>query len=236
MPSNYNADSNHKEYNFDVQKFDVQGIEQFLRSGKKEECRQVLEEFFAQVGEERLKSLMLRLYLTMDIYIIARTFTKELNISNDEFIKRFGTVEDISSKLVTTSSTFDYFLKMLEQCVSWRIAYSHDESNSIIKKAEEYILENFNREDLSLKVVADTVNLSPTYFSSIFKRHSGTSFVDYLTQVRLNKAKELLCCTSMQVSEIAYEVGFKDYRYFSQIFKKVVGVSPREFKLNSNKA
>ena len=68
----------------------------------------------------------------------------------------------------------------------------------------------------------------------MFKKAVGTNFVDYLTRVRIERAKELLCCTSLQVSEIADQVGFRDYRYFSQIFKKYTGYTPREFQEHSN--
>ena len=219
-----------KDCQIDVQKIDTDKIEQFLRSGKKEECHEVLNSFFEDVGYDRLESMMMRLYITMDIYISGRTFTRELSIPNEEFTRRFGSIDDIAVKLSTLMSTFEYFSGMLEQCIIWRIEFSHEDSNTVIKKAKEYISKNYDCDEISLKSVADAVNLSHTYFSSIFKKHVGTNFIDYLTQIRLDKAKELLCCTSMQVSEIAYKVGFKDYRYFSQIFKKYTGQTPREFK------
>ena len=78
------------------------------------------------------------------------------------------------------------------------------------------------------------MNFSPTYFSSLFKKETGTNFINYLTQARIHKAKTLLCCTSKMVYEVAYEVGFRDYRYFSQIFKKYTGQTPREFQCSSN--
>lgn len=171
----------------------------------------------------------------MDIYISARTFTRELCVPYEEFTNRFGKIDDIELKLTTLTSTFDFFLGMLEQCVIWRIECSREDSNTAIKKAKEYIAKNYHHEWISLGSVADAVNLSHTYFSSTFKKDVGTSFVDYLTRVRLDKAKELLCCTSMQVSEIAYKVGFKDYRYFSQIFKKFIGQTPSCFKASNIK-
>ena len=74
----------------------------------------------------------------------------------------------------------------------------------------------------------DTVIFS--YFSAIFSGEIGQTFVEYLTGVRLEKAKELLMCSGMRTAEIAYEVGYKDSHYFSYIFKKVVGCSPKEYR------
>ncbi len=228
-----NLHINKKECNIDVQKISIEKIEQFLRSGNKEKCSELLDSFFEDIGNDKLESLMLRLYITMDIFISCRSFTRELNIPNEEFTLRFGSIDDISVKVTTLTSTYNFFLDLLEQCVIWRIKYSHEERNDVIKKAKDYILKNYVCDSLTLKSVAAAVNLSPTYFSSIFKKDVGTNFVDYLTNVRLDKAKELLCCSSMRICEIAYKVGFKDYRYFSQIFKKYTGQTPREFKGNN---
>lgn len=220
---------------FDVQKIDTDKIEQFLRSGKKEECRDVLRSFFEGVGYSQLNSMMMRLYITMDIYICARSFTKELNVPFEEFTRLFGKMDDIEQRLTNSMSTFDFFSGMLEQCIEWRKKFSYKDDNAIIEKAKEYIAQNYNQEWMSLKNVADEINLSHTYFSSSFKKSVGVNFVDYLTKLRLDKAKEMLCCTSMKVSEIAYMVGFKDYRYFSQVFKKCTNQTPREFKYTSKK-
>lgn len=218
----------------EIRRVDTDKIEKILRTSEKENCRQMLEDYFAEAGYDRLESLMIRLYITMDIYLAALTFTRELGVSEGEFIRRFGSIDDISDKLSTAKSTLEYFSDMLEQCVSWRAEFLHEQSNTIIIKAKEYIEKNYNSDTISLTDVADAINLSPTYFSAIFKKQTGTNFIDYLTEIRLEKAKELLCCTSMQISQIAFEVGFRDYRYFSQIFKKRTGMTPREFKAEKN--
>ena len=88
--------------------------------------------------------------------------------------------------------------------------------------------------DLTLNCVAHEVGLSTTYFSSLFKKETGKCFSDFLNNVRIEHAKHLLCCTSKMIYEIAFEVGFQDYRYFSQIFKKYTGQTPRQFKNAAN--
>ena len=102
--------------------------------------------------------------------------------------------------------------------------------NAVIEDARMFIRENYQREDMSLNTVASQVNISPSYFSAIFSAQTGQTFVEYLTAVRLEKAKELLMCSSLRTAEIGYEVGYKDSHYFSYIFKKVVGCSPTEYK------
>lgn len=218
----------------DVRKIDISVLEKLLRSGQKDKCRSTLTGFFEQIGYEQLDSLMLRLYITMDIYISAKSYSNDLGISNERFTEQFGNLDDITIQLSTLQSTLDYFSIMLEQCISWRIEVSHDDGSGIIRKAREYIDGNYSDEEISLRTVANEINLSHTYFSALFKKETGMKFIDYLTEVRVEKAKELLCRTSMQVSEIAYMVGFRDYRYFGQIFKKHTGKTPREFQYTSN--
>ena len=100
----------------------------------------------------------------------------------------------------------------------------------IIEKARNYIQENYQNEDMSLQSVASNVNVSSNHFSAIFRKETGETFIEYLTTVRMDKAKELLICTSMKTSEVGFEVGYKDPHYFSYIFKKIQGMSPKEYR------
>ena len=152
----------------------------------------------------------------------------------EEFTKQFGTIDDMPRNLDTVSSAKGYFSRMFDKCISWRTESCKSESGAIICKAKKYIYDNYHLEDICLKSVASAVNLSPTYFSALFKKDVGINFIDYLTNVRIDKAKELLCCTSLQISQIACRVGFSDYRYFGQIFKKHTGKTPREFQQTHN--
>lgn len=220
--------------NVDVNKPDIMKIEHFLESGRRELSRSVVNTYLEENGYDRLDSLMLRLYITMEIYVCARTFTKRFDVPIEDFTRRFGSIDEVPDRLVGAEAASEYFSGMLEQCIAWRVECYKDEGNAVINKARKYIYDNYNQEGISLKSVADAINLSPAYFSSLFKKEVGTNFVDYLTSVRINKAKELLCCTTMKVSEIAYEVGFRDYRYFSQIFKKYTEKTPREFQQENN--
>lgn len=103
-----------------------------------------------------------------------------------------------------------------------------DNYRLVIRKAVEYIEENYS-EDISAQKVAKEVYLNANYFSHIFKKIKKESFTDYLNKVRIEKAKELLAGNLYKVYEISSMVGYNDYKYFSMIFKKLVGVTPTEF-------
>ncbi len=213
----------------DVQRINTAKIDQFLRNGSKDICEQTLRSFLEEAGYFKTKSLLLRLYVAMELYIAIRSFSKEMGVPNEEFVTRYGSVDDIEYKLLNLEDSMEFFTDMLEQCIDWRVRYSCNNGNNTVLRAIEYITANYKDEEISLKAVAEYVNLSTTYFCSLFKKETGMKFSDYLAKVRIDKSAELLRCTSKPVSEIAFEVGFSDYRYFGQIFKKLKGETPREY-------
>jgi two-component system response regulator YesN len=103
-------------------------------------------------------------------------------------------------------------------------------SAALIAKARSYIDANYADPEISLSRVAAQVLLSPTYFSLVFGREVGETFIEYLTNVRIRKAIELLRATSLTSSEIAYRIGYHNPRYFYAVFRKVVGQPPNEFR------
>ena len=102
--------------------------------------------------------------------------------------------------------------------------------DSPVAKARSYIDAHYADPDISLSQVAAQVLLSPTYFSVVFGREVGATFIEYLTSVRIRKAIELLRSTSLTSSEIAYRIGYENPRYFYSVFRKVVGQPPNEFR------
>jgi len=100
---------------------------------------------------------------------------------------------------------------------------------SVIDRVRQWISEHYH-EDLFMESVAEQVHLSPYYFSKMFKQHVGVTFIDYLTEIRIQKAKEWIDEGMLSLKEICYEVGYRDPNYFSRVFKKVVGITPTEYK------
>ena len=120
--------------------------------------------------------------------------------------------------------------QLLAKAIEIRDRASGRRYSDLITTAKEEIEKKYMTEEISLNTVAMRVGMSPSYFSSIFSKEVGQTFVEYLTEVRMNKAKELLMCSAMKTSEIGYEVGYRDPHYFSYIFKKTQGCSPKEYR------
>ena len=91
-------------------------------------------------------------------------------------------------------------------------------------------------EEISLNVVAGSVNVSSNHFSALFSQNMGQTFSEKLTSLRMEKARELLRCTSLRSSEIAGKVGYRDAHYFSYIFKKTQGMTPSDYRKASASA
>ncbi|MDQ0233628.1 response regulator transcription factor [Metabacillus malikii] len=102
-------------------------------------------------------------------------------------------------------------------------------TEALIERAKCFIEEHYAT-DLHMEKIAELINLSPYYFSKLFKKQEGITFIEYVTQVRIEKAKSLLLDGSRSLKEICFLVGYNDPNYFSRVFKKVTNLSPTEYR------
>lgn len=204
-------------------------VDRFLRSGTQEEVGSFVEEYFAELGEKNYQSMLYRQYVLMDLYFSAVDFLDDLKIRQENLPESCRDINGIVSER-SAQAMKEKVKELFTETLKLRDQHSQKRYSVILEEARQFIQENYRREDMSLNTVASQVNISPSYFSAIFSAETGQTFVEYLTQVRLDKAKELLMCTTMRTAEIGYEVGYKDSHYFSYIFKKIVGCSPKEYK------
>ncbi|MBP1988806.1 response regulator transcription factor [Paenibacillus eucommiae] len=105
----------------------------------------------------------------------------------------------------------------------------YENHNEIIEVSMQYIKNHFN-ENLSLEKVAAAVYLNPVYFSHLFKKSTGTGYKEFVMQLRIEHAKQLLGTSSLKVTEVAERVGYQDLRHFTQVFRKLVQMTPSEYR------
>jgi two component transcriptional regulator, AraC family len=108
------------------------------------------------------------------------------------------------------------------------------DKNTLISDAIDYINRNFNR-NIDLESVSEYIHLNPQYFSRYFKSHIGMTFIDYITKLRIKRAKELLIKTDKSIKEISLEIGYTDAAYFSKVFSKHEGISPYKYRIDNKK-
>jgi YesN/AraC family two-component response regulator len=100
-----------------------------------------------------------------------------------------------------------------------------------LKRVEAYIAENYAR-GLTLEQVATYVDMAPTYFSRVFKQEQGCTFIEYLTRIRLEEAKRLLCTTTLSMADIGYAIGYRGPNYLAEVFKATEGMTPGAYRRN----
>lgn len=112
---------------------------------------------------------------------------------------------------------------------------NEDPQEAMVKRIIDYVNKNYHKEELSLGDIANEVYISPAYISTLFKKHMKIYFSDYLAQIRIKKAAELLERTGMKTYEVAEKVGYTNSQYFSTLFKKLTGYSPTDYKVSKIK-
>ncbi|SEF80493.1 response regulator [Paenibacillus sp. UNC499MF] len=117
----------------------------------------------------------------------------------------------------------------LELAAQRLLSEREERTTSVLKEAEDWIGAHFV-EEITLEQAAERVHLSPHYFSKMFKQHRGETFIDYVTRLRIERAKELMKNDELSLKEVCFEVGYKDPNYFSRVFRKVTGVSPTGYR------
>ena len=205
-------------------------VERFLKNGTTEEVDSFLDELFQNIGEQNCKSLLYRQYVVMDLFFCASDFLGNLEIDIENLPEECRDINQIVEKAEDAENLRYQIGNLFTETMQLRDGHSKKKYSELLEDAKAFIDENYKHDEMSLNTVAAQVNISPSYFSTIFSSEMGQTFVEYLTHVRLEKAKELLMCSNMRTAEIGYEVGYKDSHYFSYIFKKVVGCSPKEYR------
>lgn len=151
---------------------------------------------------------------------------KGLNKSIDEILTEIDTSENM---LQAVNLIKDYIKTLVNFLKGNRKKYSQ-----IISSVIDYI-NNYYTNEISLESIAEKFAVNPSYLSRSLKKETGRNFTDILTETRINAAKNLLKIPQNRVNEVGESVGYRDYSYFYQVFKKIVGITPSEYKRTSKK-
>lgn len=212
--------------NVEPKQMDRAKIRDFLRMGDSSEAPYFVEEFFNELGTNAKGSLVFRQYIMMDIYFCVAEFLEELQMPKEEA----EALDVTDQKLQTEKGAMDYLTRVLQKAMSLRDRAASSHYQDVVDEVLQYIERNYADEELSLNLIASHVNFSPNHLSTVFGKQTGQTFIKYLTDYRMQKAKELLRCTGKRSSEVSLEVGYKDPHYFSYLFKKTQGMTPTQYR------
>lgn len=203
-------------------------IRNFLSNGLKEETKDFVHNYLSLIGENALKSKMFRQYVLLTIHFNIVSFLQKLG---EEREAKEEKQRGIATNPLNDDEAMEKFLiTRLNHAIDLREKKSKNQYRSLIDKAVQYIKDNYMDEEISLNKVACVANVSANHFSALFSQQMKCTFVEYLTDIRMKKAKELLRCTNMRSGRIALEVGYKDSHYFSFLFKKTQKMTPSEYR------
>jgi len=142
---------------------------------------------------------------------ISNNFLQEMNSSRNQ--------EDLCLQL---QKTVEFFIESM-------FIQTPAKNSEVVKSAIQYITQNYNT-PLTLEETANHVHLNPSYFSTLFKQSCGSSFKEYLNYIRIEESKNLLTNTSYSIIDIAIAVGFENQSYFTKVFKKFTGLTPKQYR------
>ena len=157
--------------------------------------------------------------------------SKLLTNHNISFSKVVENGESVYKEILQSRSInhLSEILKNIVKTVSVYLSPAERQNSNIIDRALEYINNNY-KENISLQSVADNIHVNSSYLSRLFRKKNGETLVEYITRMRMEKAMELLKNANLQIFEVAALVGIDDPAYFSHLFKKYTGLSPKEYK------
>ena len=162
-----------------------------------------------------------------DLIVTANNTTKEINNSfhSETFDNVFSTLRSENNLSILK----DFVHKFLLECIAAVNSTKTQWDNPAIKKVCDYINSHISN-DISLEQMAEYANVSSFYLSRLFKEEKGITFINFLTDRRLEKSRELLNDTDLSIKEITASIGYNDQNYFSRLFKNKYGLSPTEYR------
>lgn len=215
---------------FSLINLDVAPIAEQLRHAGPQDVDAILEHYVASMGESAAQSMMMANYMFVDILLAASRMIKESGGAPEQVIPQALRYQEVGGKMMKLEEVLPISRQMLEQAISFRDQQGSNRYGTVIRKAKAFIAEHYGDSNVTLHDVADHVALSNNHFCTVFSQEMGVTFTEYLTGVRMSKAKEMLTSTAMRTSDVAYAVGYNDPHYFSYLFKKHTGLSPRDFR------
>lgn len=212
----------------------VNAVEDLLRGGSNEELKAFLDTFSENISAGKIAPALADFLMSQ---MLADIFKVVYSVVGEESVQHLQK-EYYLHNHNTVGQVMEAFERYASLCLAAKelIAEQRKKSGEILcDKALEIIRTRYKDQELSVAKVSEEIAVSPNYLSTLIKKTTGSTFVELLTQKRIEKAKELLLCTSMKIWEITEECGYRDQHYFSYCFKKATGTSPNQCRREHGK-
>ena len=233
MSSLTGTGSDHDLSGLDMNKVSPAMLTGVLQNASAQEIPSFVDEYTHSL-EDALESGPFCQYLMLSARFTATQFVETLGMEQKEYLGNLSCLGMVGQQ-ISIDDLKRYLSDILLQAIRLRDRVTGSQYKVQLKQAICYINEHYQCEDISLNRVAKEVDLSPNYLSAVFSQEMSTTFVEYLTAKRMEKARELLRASDLRSGEIAAAVGYKDSHYFSFLFKKTQGCTPRDYRSGKGK-
>ena len=210
-----------------VENLDAAPLAEQLKYATASDVDRILSNYIKHLGGTAAQSLMMANYFFVEMMMAAFRIVSESGGDPNEVIPGAARAQN---SLVGVDEVLPLCRDMLQRAITFRDMQGSARYGSVLRKARAYIDEKYGDSNLTLHDVAAHVALSNNHFCTVFSQEMGVTFTEYLTRVRMQRAREMLTDTTMRTAEIAYAVGYNDPHYFSYLFKKNTGLSPRDYR------
>ncbi|MBE2222373.1 MAG: response regulator [Anaerolineae bacterium] len=211
-------------------KLDQTAVTHYLSCGRENEFDDFYDTHLKTLVTYAVDSHLVKHYLFVDIILTAAEFVNSKEGDAAQIIPETQNIENTLSKLKTGKQIRETIKNIFLQTIAFRNSLATHERTKNLYQVKSYIDNHFANPDLLLNEIAAQANLSPNYFSVVFSDEFGESYKDYITRLRMERAKELLLTTNLKCSEIAFQSGYNDPHYFSHVFRKNTGLPPQQFR------
>ncbi len=207
----------------------LQDVLKSVRTGEREALKRQIMQLDALFAGEGISLQGYRIFVLELIAEIYR-FGISNRIPMEEIFEREGDPTDGKFRLESPEKLWGWIFRVTDQTQQYLAHKRQNTTASFVKKAIEYVKSHYSDQKISIGAVCAQLGLSCAYFSTIFRRETGKTFISYLTDYRMERAAELLLTTDDRVYMIAEKTGYADPNYFSCVFKKKFNVSPSGYR------
>lgn len=195
----------------------------------------VVQNYLEPVGEALSQSPLMTNYVLVDMLLAASRIVKECGSDPAEVLPELQQINGLSSDCHSKQEILLFVGGVITRALKYRDENSPLRHSVTVRKACQYIETNYQKPEIMLRDVAEHVALSNNHFCTVFSQEMGVTFIEYLTRLRLEKAKEMIKNTEYSSADIAEKIGYNDTHYFRYLFKKHTGLNPRDYRASQRR-
>jgi two-component system response regulator YesN len=215
-------------------KVDRSALEEYLKCGVQAEIDEFFDHFILPLGT-MCQSSIVRNYIMLDIVFTTARLIHAWGGEPERVLPELNQLEAVLLQVASIDDIKAYAQPILQRALVFRDDQASAQHTGIIHQAKDFIDHHYMDANISLQTVASRVGHSPSHFCTLFGEATGRTFKAYMTELRIKRAKELLRTTSLRTADISDQVGYNDPHYFSLVFRKCTGLSPKEFRMQAQR-